>query len=48
MVRWCIRLISQHSGTRAGQPGYDSMYDLNNDGVIDNTDLQYVANKVAG
>ncbi|MFB6365239.1 fibronectin type III domain-containing protein [Paenibacillus elgii] len=40
-------LISQHSGTRVGQAGYDSMYDLNNDGVIDNTDVQYVANKVA-
>ncbi|GMX62815.1 hypothetical protein Elgi_26220 [Paenibacillus elgii] len=41
-------LISQHSGTRAGQPGDDSMYDLNNDGVIDNADVRYVADKVAG
>ncbi|MGF9911401.1 fibronectin type III domain-containing protein [Paenibacillus ehimensis] len=40
-------LISQHSGTRTGQPEYDSLFDLNNDGVIDNTDVQYVADKVA-
>ena len=41
-------LISQHSGTRVGQPGYDSLYDLNNDGMIDGTDVQYVADKIAG
>ncbi|GMX64668.1 hypothetical protein Elgi_39370 [Paenibacillus elgii] len=41
-------LISQRSGARVGQPGYDSLYDLNNDGVIDSTDVQYVADKVAG
>ena len=41
-------LISKRSGARVGQPGYDSLYDLNNDGVIDSTDVQYVADKVAG
>ena len=29
------------------KPEYDSLFDLNNDGVIDNTDVQYVADKVA-
>ncbi|MCP3775636.1 fibronectin type III domain-containing protein [Paenibacillus sp. MZ04-78.2] len=34
--------------TRVGQPGYDRMYDLYNDGVIDGTDVKFVADKVAG
>ncbi|SCW60491.1 Fibronectin type III domain-containing protein [Paenibacillus tianmuensis] len=34
--------------TRVGPPGYDSLYDLNNDGVIDGTDVQFVADKIAG
>ncbi|GMX64669.1 hypothetical protein Elgi_39380 [Paenibacillus elgii] len=41
-------LISQRSGARVGQPGYDSLFDLNNDGVIDGTDVQFVADKIAG
>ncbi|AFC28180.1 ChiA12 [Paenibacillus mucilaginosus 3016] len=40
-------LISRHSGTSEGQPGYDKAYDLNFDRMIDSQDVQYVAGKVA-
>ncbi|AEI40413.1 fibronectin type III domain-containing protein [Paenibacillus mucilaginosus] len=40
-------LISLHSGTSEGQSGYDALYDLNNDHVINASDVQIVANKVA-
>ncbi|MCZ8521116.1 MULTISPECIES: fibronectin type III domain-containing protein [Paenibacillus] len=40
-------LISKHSGTKAGQPGYEARFDLNNSGAVDSADVLYIANAVA-
>lgn len=39
--------ISGHYGQRAEQAGYEPQFDLNQDGRIDRTDIQYVADKTA-
>ncbi|WP_426452584.1 fibronectin type III domain-containing protein [Paenibacillus sp. S-38] len=40
-------LIARHEGLRSGEAGFDARYDLNRDGVVDRTDVQYVADKAA-
>lgn len=39
-------IISHYVDVRIGNPLYDPMYDLNNDGVINKIDIQYVADKI--
>ncbi|MCZ8520340.1 MULTISPECIES: fibronectin type III domain-containing protein [Paenibacillus] len=41
-------LISRHSGTSDGEPGFDARFDINGDRTVDRLDVQYVADKVAG
>ncbi|MCZ8518223.1 MULTISPECIES: fibronectin type III domain-containing protein [Paenibacillus] len=40
-------LISQHHGTKQGQPGYDPRFDLDHNGQVDGKDVQQVANQVS-
>ncbi|MGF7030980.1 chitodextrinase [Paenibacillus mucilaginosus] len=40
-------LIARQTGLRSGEAGFDARYDLNRDGVIDRTDVEYVAGKAA-
>ncbi|MBE1445475.1 fibronectin type III domain-containing protein [Paenibacillus sp. OAS669] len=39
-------IISHYNDVRMGNPLYDPLFDLNNDGVIDKKDIQYVADKI--